>query len=224
MPTLNQPPKQLSVRVRVRQALSGPDSKTLGHTAARKGIQISTLAEEVPDLFATPTTKPTGRKRLNIFTEQCKLLGNSNKPTIQEKRQHVLNRFERWEIKYAQDSTDNFWSVEQSIVSSLRAKRMERPDWTVWRAAEYADILQGRINPEQKTDRRSYEAQREPFVSEVHQFWRFVNVYLEQTSSIYKGPKPSAEMYFKTALAALVTRHHLLPKGGNYKISISPSP
>ena len=207
---------------RVRQQLSGPDARKLGLQASKKGITISTLVDELPDSLIMPPVNMIGRRRLNIFSERSRILGNSEAPSIQERREHVINTFRMWENTHGQEVINNNCLIEQSLISSLAAKEIKRENWTIWRAAEYADILKGSRFPEAKIDRSSYQAQREPFVSEVYQFWKFLNIYLEQTSSIFRGPKPNAEIYFKTALSTLITRNHLFPRGGNYRVKISP--
>ncbi len=207
---------------RVRQQLSGPDARKLGLQASKKGITISTLVDELPDSLIMPPIRTTGRRRLNIFSERSRILENSEAPSIQEKREHIINTFRIWESEYGKKVISDNYPIEQSLISSLVARKNKQPDWTVLRAAEYADILKGSRFPETKIYRISHQAQREPFVSEVYQFWKFLNIYLEQTSPVFRGPKPNSEIYFKTALSALITRHHLLPKGGNYRVKISP--
>ena len=190
------------------------EANRIGSIEARKGITISTLNDELPEELEVSRPNSSGRPPKNIFQEKKKRGGTCQFRDLADARNYVVNQHRLWQNTYKEETTSINIPTHRCRLPSWQFRNEKKPIWTVWRAGEYCEILAGRNWPEERADRRGYNAQVEPLANECRWFWSWLNVAYEYQSMIAPGKKRNAEQHFKAALSAFLTRRYLLPKGG----------
>lgn len=192
------------------------DLEKLAKDLIAKGISINRNSPVRPANYLIPSPEAGGRPKANIFSESRRRnhlpTGSTNICIIR----HLLHiKHVMWRQKY--DKRWKGWMAGPHHVPMPSIYFCDISDrvWTVYYAAELAWILMGHQYPENQLKRPWFMKNTDTFVLETAQFWRFINEHIQAASPVRRGPKPSAEKIFKTAVATYTARSLLMSKGGH---------
>jgi hypothetical protein len=105
---------------------------------------------------------------------------------------------------------------------SIRLRKYNEPDWELYRAAEMAMLLKGRIFPEKYDGRPGVQDGFMTTDYEAYSYLHWIRNVVLRTWTRRPGQKPDPLKIYKTVLSAAVAKSLIQPNGGNWKVKPSP--